>query len=239
MQTFAQVLFALVATQTVVPQFDVATVKPSSLAGSREERTSEPAVTNSPSSLSMSNVSLASCIQWAWDVRFDQVSGPAWIREDRFDIRAKAAGPVSPDQLRSMLQSLLAERFGLLLHRESKLMPVYDLIALTGGPRLRTSKTEGPAEVRIIDGSFQFGRITMADLAEKLADIAVVDRPVIDKTGISGKFDVLLEGGARYVLEGDAASFFATLRPLGMKLESRRTAVETLVIDRANRPMPQ
>ena len=65
-------------------------------------------------------MTLSSAIQWAYDVRDYQVSGPAWIRDSRYDISAKAAGPADEKQMRTMLQGLLAERFKLTLHRRRK-----------------------------------------------------------------------------------------------------------------------
>src|SRR5579863_7366822 len=106
------------------PAFDVASIRPNQMSkiggeGSRREH-----VNAMPGSLNMRNVSLSTCIQWAYNVQEPMVTGPGWMANDRYDVVAKAGGAVKEDQLRPMLQTLLAERFKLAVHREEKVMSV-------------------------------------------------------------------------------------------------------------------
>src|SRR5205814_1780780 len=101
-------------------RFDVASIKPSRLSG--EGRNRESTVAN-PGTLTMHNVSLRSALQWAYRMKEYQVTGPAWIGDERYDISAKAADPVGDEQLRAMLQNLLTDRFKVALHHEKKDLP--------------------------------------------------------------------------------------------------------------------
>src|SRR5580693_5387390 len=104
-------------------QFEVASIKPSQAANMDREGNRREDVDTAPGRLTMRNVSLSSCIRWAYGVHWSQVSGPDWLGTERFDIAAKAAGPASEDQLKVMLQTLLGDRFKLTLHRDSKVVP--------------------------------------------------------------------------------------------------------------------
>ena len=88
----------------------------------------------------MWNVDLTDCVQWAYSVKFYQVSGPRFLRSERYDILAKTEGSVPVSHLRAMLQNALEKRFQLTLHRETKMLPVYDLVVAKGGPRLPAPK---------------------------------------------------------------------------------------------------
>src|SRR5579864_3352198 len=109
------------------PSFEVASIKPfqmNRMAGRGMDRQN---VRTSPGSLTMLHSSLSACIQWAYSVGEFQITGPGWLNSERFDIVAKAAEPVPDDRLKLMVQSLLAERFKLAVHREEKVMQVYEL----------------------------------------------------------------------------------------------------------------
>ena len=108
----------LLSVAVAQPAFDVASVRASKSGGGEGGWRDD--IQTSPDSLIMRNVSLKSAIRWAYHVMDYQVTGPQWIGSDRFDISAKAMGPTSEDQLRLMLQALLAERFKLTLHRDTK-----------------------------------------------------------------------------------------------------------------------
>jgi uncharacterized protein (TIGR03435 family) len=185
------------------------------------------------------------------------VGGPAWLDTDRFDIQAKASGDPSAAQLRLMLQSLLEERFKLVTHRETRELPVYNLVMARGdgkaGARLRPSQTncvnDRPptpvSQVTIPQCAFTFtdtalrGKgVTMRALARELS---FVGRVVLDKTDLAGQFDVDLEWAS--VPSGpdvpaDAGpSIFTTLQEqLGLKLESTKGPVDVLVIDHVEHP---
>ena len=228
---------AAAAEQDARPVFDVASIRPSAVARSGGEGSGRERVMHSPTSLTLVNAGLSFCIHWAYGVRFYQVSGPGWMTGERYDIQAKTGHPASEEQLRLMLQALLAERFALALHRETKTLPVYELVAGKRAPKLRRARADENSSLRVIDGDFVFEHTSMPEFAEKLSDFAGVDRPVLDKTGIAGTFDFTLRYAARAIVEGDSSYLFpAVENQLGLKLEAHKGPLEILVIDRAERP---
>jgi uncharacterized protein (TIGR03435 family) len=189
----------------------------------------------SPGTLSATNASLEELILWAFELRKYQVSGPIWLGDDAvsFDISAKAAPGATTAQVRQMLQTLLAERFKLAFHRESKTIGVYELVAGKNGPKLQaakpdakggTSTNSGPDGVRLTSAG-----ITMARFAEVLG--RRLDRPVLDKTGIQGEFEIVLEYGRENDTAGRPSIFTAIQEQLGLKLEAAKGPMEILVID--------
>jgi len=168
----------------------------------------------SPGRFRAENVWLRFLIQMAWNVKDFQVSGgPAWAASDRFDINAETRGSARFEEMRPMLQALLKDRFQLVLHRESKELPVYTLVAAKGGFKLQPS-AEGSCVTQdptvpltpslpgrkppnfcgsmttsprgITATAISMDRFTMA-----LSN--TMQRTVLDKTGFTGKFDVHLE----------------------------------------------
>jgi uncharacterized protein (TIGR03435 family) len=192
------------------PQFDVVSVKPNTGTG-RGVQIGSP----SPGRFRAENVWLRFLIQNAWNVKdYQIVGGPAWAASDRFNIDATADSKTTREQMRSMIQTMLEDRFQLALHHESKELPVYDLVAAPkGGIRIQVSK-EGSCVPRAPDsqppappaagqsppvfcGSTQWSpqnvsgnSISMQQFTTLLANI--LQHPVIDKTGFTGTFDVHL-----------------------------------------------
>jgi uncharacterized protein (TIGR03435 family) len=223
------------------PAFEVASVKPHKPDVAGENRNHE-SIDSVPGALTVRNASLGSCIKWAYLVRDYQISGPAWLNEERYDITAKAAGPARLDELRRMLRTLLAERFSLRLHREAKQLPVYSLVAAKSGPKLHKAEPGSNTSMQGENGSFVFRGTSMAQLAEDLSTLSQVDRPVLDRTGIPGVFDFSLKIGEdnnemkRALIAGDGPSIFTLIQEqLGLKLEARRDVAEVLVVDHAAR----
>ena len=173
--------------------------------------------------------------------------GPNWLDSDHFDLIAKAPAETPADTLRLMLQSVLAERFHLQVHREQKPMPVYALAAGKNGPKLRPAAGPGEAECKPVAGSgAEIGQhrachnLTMAILAERLPGMApvYVDRPVVDLTGITGAYDFQLDWTPRPPgtdVAAGATMFDAVDKELGLKLEERKLPMPTIVIDRVDR----
>jgi uncharacterized protein (TIGR03435 family) len=219
--------------------FEVASVRPRNTADAGRGRSS---IDSAPGSLTIRNASLSSCIKWAYHVMDYQIAGPAWLQIDKYDITAKSAGPAPMDQLRQMLQTLLAERFQLLFHRETKELPVYVLVAAKSGPKLHKAEPGGNTSMKGENGSFVFQSTSMPQFVEDLSTLRQVDRPVLDRTGIPGIFDFNLKFGEsneemkRALIAGDGASIFTLIQEqLGLKLEARKGPVEMLVIDRVER----
>lgn len=188
---------------------------------------------------------LVGLIMDAYGVRFDEISGgPSWMNTDRFDIEAVAAGEATPAkaQLKLMLQSLLTERFKLKVHRETRVMPMYALVVGKGGPKL--TKSAPDAEPSLTSSGTRSTQLTvvkggMDQLATQLSSSPGVDRPVIDKTGLTGSYDYKLrwtfEVGTT-TSDSDSVSIFTALQQLGLKLETQKAPFEVLVVDHAEKP---
>jgi uncharacterized protein (TIGR03435 family) len=186
--------------------------------------------------ITITNNTLKDLIRYAYDLKDYQVfGGPGWIHSERYDIAAKADGDPGADKLRSMLQTLLAERFGLKVHRETKAMPAYQLVVLKEGSRLRKSK-EPASSLSIFRnrGQITARKTSMAQLANGLSGL--LSRAVVDKTGISGSFDFTLEYAPLDIEtpQDSLPSIFTALQEqLGLRLEARTLSIEVLVVDEA------
>jgi uncharacterized protein (TIGR03435 family) len=181
------------------------------------------------------NVPLKFLITYAYDVRDFQVSGgPGWADSERYDVSAKPESRASQEQLKLMLQTLLADRFKLVLHRETRQLPVYELIVGKGGPKLKES-AEGASPSLLTDGkSITASKVTMPMFIRLLSQL--LGRSVLDKTGLAGNYDFKLEWTPDEA-EGDGPSVFTAIQEqLGLKLDSQKGPVETLVIDHAEKP---
>lgn len=182
------------------------------------------------------------------------LGGPAWIESDRFDIDAVTPGEVQPthDEQMTMLRSLLTERFQLTFHREQKEFAVYALDITKGGPKLKATATPeqpgilGPAVVYPQRISLPARNATTHELTS-LLQRAIVDRPVVDRTGLIGHYDFDLDwapdetqfGGDIPSAPGTAPApplFTALQQQLGLRLEPTRLAISTLLIDSAQKP---
>ncbi len=181
---------------------------------------------------------------------------PEWSDADHYDILAKTPGDTRPDleAQMAMLRRLLTERFRLSFHREQREMPIYSLTVAKGGPKLRESAPnttpEGPPALAFViypDGvKLPAFSATMGELASVMQR-AALDRPVIDQTGITGRYDFDLEwlpdenqfGGLGLKPNPDQpkADLFAAVQvQLGLKLEATRGPVDVLVVDKAEKP---
>jgi uncharacterized protein (TIGR03435 family) len=198
-------------------------------------------------------------IEWAYQVGDFQVSKtPGWMDSDRYDVEAKAPAGVdqSPPQLRLMFRTLLANRFKLALHRESKDADTYVLTVAKGGPKLHPSDDAGcvsSQDVHCGGTSVSPGmiRATQGNLPLLAAALsAALGGPVSDQTGLTGAFDFQLQWTPEYALPTSPGE--APVRPspdskhpflstalqeqLGLKLASQKGKVEMLVIDHAEKP---
>lgn len=186
--------------------------------------------------------------------------GPDWLRKDQFEVVAKAPDD-SPDytgtqfvnlhapQLQLMLQALLADRFQLKVHRETKELPVYALTVGKKGPKFK--KADGSKESRLMfrpsvqpDGSEITQLIVENGSMRELADLYAkfMDRPVVDRTGLKDRYDFTMD----YEANADVPSPFTELsgpglfkafdEQVGIKWEATKGPVEVLVIDHAEKP---
>ncbi|HEY6308058.1 MAG TPA: TIGR03435 family protein [Candidatus Angelobacter sp.] len=228
------------------PAFDVASVKPVQPSDPRGSRTG---FSMAPSSdgvkLTITNATLLACIERAYGLREYQVSGPAWIKSEHYDI--VAIGPrVGTKQVWKMLQTLLMDRFQMSLHRETKVLPVYELVVAKNGEKIHEVDSHGPSGIGGDKGKIIAKKTSMAQLAEVLS--SQIDRPVLDMNGLSGVFDFTLEYSRQESpLDGRDANdpendpFPAPLLPqalreqLGLDLKANKAPLEILVIDSANK----
>lgn len=224
-------------------QFEVASIKPNRIASAGGESAPREKITASPDRLTMRNVSLQTCIKWAYSLRDFQISGPGWIASEKFDIAAKASGPSSESDLRSMLRVLLSDRFKLKTRMETKEKPAYALVVAKNGPRLHAAK-DGDSSFGPLGGELVFRNFSMADLADRLSSRPFkLDLPVLDRTGLEGRFDFALklasnDAELKHTLEGmeQGPSIFVFFQDqLGLKLESRKGPIEMLIVESAGK----
>jgi uncharacterized protein (TIGR03435 family) len=166
--------------------------------------------------------------------RIRVVGGPVWADSDQFDIVARAeSADATRDEIRAMLQRLLADRFKLLVHNETKEIAAYSLVLAKGGAKLKTAapdKKSGLTDSVGPNGAQQtvFEASPLKLLVNLLAN--TLGSPVVDKTGLEGLYDYTFEW------PGAGSSLFSSVAQLGLKLETKKEPVEILVIDHAERP---
>ena len=225
--------------QPARPAFEAASVKPS------QARDNSSSWNSSTGYLVIRNQSLKALIRIAYGVRDDQIAGgPKWIDSERFDVDARSAGPAKDPELLEMLQTLLADRFQLAFHRETKTVTGYALVAAKGGLKVRPDAKQGRGSMTE-QGKFVAWGISMSRVAERISRILA--SPVTDRTGAAGFYSFTLEwtpDSARppdgTTAPPDALSdpslFGALQQQLGLKLEADKESMEVLAIDRARRP---
>jgi len=200
------------------------------------------------------NMSLRQMIQIAWDLKQKNlVTGDVnWLDSQKYDLDAKASGPLGEPEARMMLETLLLESFHLKYHRETRQLPVYFLqLAKSGvtGPDLHVSPSgdcgkmpNAQADANpcgglgISSGRFRGHRTNMEELATDLS--LILGRPVFDKTALNGSFDLTLTWTPEEVA-GDASGpsiYTALQEQLGLKVETGRAPVEMIVVDSAEKP---
>lgn len=231
---FALVLAAAAIAQT--PSYEVASIKPS-------EPNTPVAIRRSGHRTVTTGASLQFLISWAYDIHTDLIyNQPSWLDSARFDITAAAPEdglvrrkPGEPSALQKMMQSLLAERFKLVTHRETKELPLYALVVAKGGPKF----TLGPVPESMGQTPFagpERGRLIGTQVStEMLAKVlsGQLGKTVQDHTGLTGVFDFKLEWSPDASPVPERPSLFTAIQEqLGLRLESRRGPVQVLVIDR-------
>jgi len=242
-------------------------------------------------------MSLADLIRTAYKVKPYQLSGPDWMNSQRFDVLAKMPDGAAEDQVPEMLQTLLAERFKMTMHRDGKERPIYALVVGKNGPKLKEAPPDTPVEdddkakgavietgqgkvrinqdgkggavinggpngtqrISMVNGAMhiEVSKVSMEAFAEMLTPL--LDRPVFDMTGLKGNYQITLDlsmadlmtaarrqgvdipggpgaaaapgGGPADAASDSSGGIFADLQQLGLKLESRKTPIDMIVID--------
>jgi uncharacterized protein (TIGR03435 family) len=202
------------------------------------------------------NTTLNDLITFAYGLHARQVTGgPAWMETEKYDVTGQPEGQGQPsrEQLNAMVQKLLEDRFKLAMHREKRELPVYAIVVGNGGHKLTKNDTNPNG----LPGLFFKGlgvlpamNATMGDFAGVL-QTAVLDRPVLDRTGLQGRYDFTLTWtpdetqfagmGIRVPPPSNDANappglFTAFQEQLGLRLESTKGPVEVLVVDRVEKP---
>jgi uncharacterized protein (TIGR03435 family) len=230
---------ALVASGSAQVSFEVASIRPnmSGESGSSSQTQNGRFIGR--------NQNLRDLIEHAYDVMDWQITGPAWILSERFDVTAKPPAGVSGDQFEAMMQNLLAGRFKLQLHREQQERAVYALVVAKGGLKATPAPGEAGAKTNWSRDHIEAQHMSMAHFAERLSRVA--DRPVVDATGVAGAFDFELkwtpdssrakpaENSGAQLADLPPSVFTAIEEQLGLKLEPRKAPVEILIVDHAEK----
>jgi uncharacterized protein (TIGR03435 family) len=260
------------------PQFEVASVRPAANGDTggrgftmmreimRSSRPPGMIPMDDPGRVRLQNWALLDLVAAAYRVRATQVSGPAWLSDQSFDIEAKVSDGTPKEELNAMLQSLLEERFGLKVHRDTRTEQGFALVVGKNGPKLKPaepppapaqglSEEEQRAKVRekgetllaAMKKRIQENResgtplggfnttswpsITTENLASQLVRFA--DAPVVDETGLTGKYSVTIETWKNADVPG--GTVFDAVEKLGLKLEARKVTFETVVVDHVSK----
>ncbi len=244
---------AIPAGSQTLPSFEAAEVKPNKSGEVRLAIDMQPG-----GRLVMHNVPMKIMIMFAYHARPDAVTGAAglgWIESERYDVVAKASPDTKPDDLRRMVQTLLAERFKLAIHTEQKPTAVYALVVAKPGAKLQASSEAilivsiGEQRCSPVEGAagqkhVQCRHMTMAAWADNLQELSPRDFsiPVVDQTGLNGPFDFRLDWtpAARLpAADTDPAPgltvFQAVEAQLGLRLESKKLPLPVIVVDRVER----
>jgi uncharacterized protein (TIGR03435 family) len=234
------------------PVFEVATIKPSNpdmpgrafqVRGRR---------------FSTLNTTLSDLITFAYDVHPKQVvNGPGWIDKDKYDLLAEPDGEGQPNgkQWKMMLQKLMTDRFQLVFHQDKKELSAYAIVVAKDGPKLTKSQGDPnglPALFFRGLGNLPARNATMADFSDLLQS-AVLDKPVVDQTGLQGRYDFTLTWTAdefQFAALGGVKSpasvspdappdlYTAMQQQLGLRLKSTKASVDVMIIDHVEKPSP-
>ena len=219
-------------------QFQVAAIKPN--------RSGDPASTwkISPGELVMRNITLKQLVQIAYDVRDYSMSGPTWLDSERFDINAKTPSEIAATKdsqqrgvlFRGAMQALMADRFKLVVHHETRTVPAYALVVAKGGLKVKPVEADGGWNETTNKGKLTATKMSMDRLGDWLG--RRLDRPVVDKTNLKGVFSFELEYSPEQNPPPDdfrPSIFTALQEQLGLRLQSQRLPVDIVVVDRVER----
>ena len=235
------------------PSFEVATIKPNDSGAPNMQR-----LGFTGHNFTTVNSSLNDLIAFAYGVQAKQILGvPDWVVRNRYDIAAKpvAEGMPTPQQSQIMIQKLLADRFQLKFHHDKRELSAFVLTVGKDGPKLNQAQPDGSNSgfgMRPAPGGLTIPvvNVTMTDFTGFL-QVMVLDRPVVDQTGLSGRYDFsltfvpddsLFHGRSPIAItkapDGveEPPGFFEAIQRLGLKLEAKKTLTEVLVLDHVEKP---
>ncbi len=219
--------------------FAVATIRPSSAAVQFEH---DGRTEVAPELLQMHDVTVVTCVKWAYGVQDTQISGPGWLQEDHFDILAKTDGPATEAQMKIMMRALLADRFKLSFHPVSKELKSFAMTATKGSEKLqRSTNQDGRSSIQ----NSAIGSVAKATTMQEWGNFIAgpLRTPVVDMTGLAGRYDFAIDftpylPSDMSTMRPDAISVIMTAMQgeLGLKLEARKEQVEVMVIDHVEQP---
>lgn len=234
------------------PVFEVASVKPNKWG------TLNASFQWTPQGVRIVNYTLLRLLEAAYTVRDFQISGgPDWLTTGHFDVNAKASDESTPsrDEIRLMLQALLRERFGLITRRETRTVPIYNLVlarqdGILGkyliraevnclAPETPNTTLRNPALCGL-NYTYDSQEVHGRPLSSLVTSLTVsVRRRVVDRTGLTGTFNFFLQYNRGQKLDSPHPSLFTALEEqLGLRLESAKGPVEFIVIEKASQPTP-
>jgi len=218
-------------------EFAVASIRPSSESVKFE---SDGETKVEPGIVRMHDVTIETCIKWAYRVQKSQVSGPGLLTSERYDITAKADDAAGDEQMRLMMRALLKERFSLAFHTEKKELHSFALVVTKGGTKLKQAL---PDEVPFRQNS-AMGTSARATTMQEFADFlsGPVEKPVVDKTELTGRWDFSFDF-TKYMTDPPKGidDFLRVLNmtlqgELGLKLDPEKDVVDVMVIDHVTKP---
>lgn len=201
--------------------------------------------------LSAEAVTVRDLVTYAYDLKGYQLSfAPPLptVAESYYDVVAKAQGEgvLTKAEFKQMLQTLLADRFNLKVHREMKEFPVYALVVGKNGPKFKESAPDATfVSNHGVNGRNQnmtLSKVTMQDVAQEIQGYFGIARPILDQTGLTGTYDIRIEATPEFRINGNPddsralSVFVAVQQQLGLRLEPQKQPLEILVVDHVERP---
>jgi uncharacterized protein (TIGR03435 family) len=247
-----------VLTEAGLPAYDVVSIKPNKTGSGRTS------IDTNNGNFIASNITLKTLILIAYNLKEGQlIDLPKWAESSHFDIQAKVLEPdkkvfdaLTDEQAGAMLQPILADRFQLKFHHETKALPVYELVVVKDGPKFKESKISGDQKSAngmgagsmsshnsstngVMTSTTSAVAIPIASLTAMLS--TQLQRIVVDKTGLTGKYDLELvwtrDDSSNTTSDATGVSVFTALQEqLGLKLQPSKSPVETIVIDHLELP---
>ncbi len=232
----------LPAAITLGQAFEVASVRPSQHPAGPDYNNQ---IVYTPAGFTARNTTLKRLIAEAWRLQLSQVIGPSWLSKNEYDIEARIPQGAASDQRALMLKSLLADRFGLKMHSESRPMRAYALVVAQGGPKIHPVSPGTAAAVR--PGShFRGDMRQFADLLAVQFSIPASSDPrvpsiglgpqipVLNETGLEGTYEFSIDIKPELNTDGFTAWSRVLEDQLGLKVENRKGSVKVLVVDNAS-----
>jgi uncharacterized protein (TIGR03435 family) len=217
------------------PAFEVAAIKPSTATDNHSSSHSN------NGRITMENLSIKQIILNAYGIQNHQYSGPAWLENERYNIDAKADTKVEYKELMTMLQTLLADRFKLKVHHESKSVSGYALVVARGGLKVKPVEGEG-SSMNTNNTKLTATHVDPQRMARYVSGL--LGQPVVDETGVKDSFSFVLEYADPRPGREERSETGATLptiftalnETLGLKLEPRKVPIDVVIVDHAERP---